>query len=134
MTLHVYLGILAVGLVAIIIILRKESKPNKPSPVDLLNSLEIDENAEDEKKAASTSSSFQHRFNLNDERMKKIEERSAPPVTIVKNNFAPSTHDFEKMIKESALPKQNSADVNSVDKSTKENKPSQETPKGNVST
>jgi len=55
-----------------------ENKSSKPSPVDLLNSLDIDENNEKKttpQRASSNPSSFMNRLNLN-ETMPKKEEAS----------------------------------------------------------
>ena len=76
----IYLGILTIGIAAIVFILRKESKGSKPSPVDLLNSLEVDENPSEERKAPHKipSSNFFNRLNLNNEKPKQAEKIDEP--------------------------------------------------------
>jgi FtsZ-interacting cell division protein ZipA len=73
----VYFGILAVGIIAIILILMNENKGSRSSAVDLLNSLDVDENATEEKKEQAPqkvlSSNFLNRLNLDDEKTKKTE-------------------------------------------------------------
>jgi outer membrane biosynthesis protein TonB len=83
--LAIYLGILAIGIVAIILILASENKNSKSSAVDLLNSLDIDESSSEEKKEQDPSkihsSDFLNRLNLDEEKIRKSE----PPEAIEPN-------------------------------------------------
>ncbi len=124
----IYLGILTVGIIAVVVILLNESKNSKPSPVDLLNSLEIDENPDDtphETPKTAPSSPFLNRFNLNEEKPKKVEEPVIKPVDDVKISLAQSAEDFEQKLKTPDAPKPETQDLKSVDKQAPEtNKPS----------
>jgi hypothetical protein len=68
----VYFGILAIGIIAIIIIYTKENKGSHSSAVDILNSLDVDENLKENQTALSkaSSSDFLRRLNLEEEKNK----------------------------------------------------------------
>lgn len=67
----IYLGILAVGIIAILIILIKEKRGgSRSSAVDLLNSLDVDETPTEDQ----ASSNFLRRLNLEEEKNRKAHE------------------------------------------------------------
>jgi len=106
----IYLGILGLGILAIAVILMGENKGSKPSPVDLLNSLEVDENPDKEQQLPPQRpiSNFFSRLNLNEEKAKEAEKytNSAEPA---KNNLSQSAAEFEEKMKKFELPKEGSS-------------------------
>lgn len=124
----IYLGILAVGVLAIVVILMNENKSSKPSPVDLLNSLEVDENPDEGKKDAFRTpppSSFLNRLNLNENKSKKDEEH-VKTVEVEKKNLSQSAVAFEQKLKkitpldEKPVAEKPQMPSSALDKSTKD--------------
>ena len=71
----IYLGILAIGIIAVIIIFIKESsKSSHSSAVDLLNSLDVDESPAENQAVKTSSSDFLRRLNLEEEKNKNVNE------------------------------------------------------------
>lgn len=130
-----YLGILAAGVVAIISVLANENKKSKPSPVDLLNSLEVDEAPDEDKKIPpkKSSSSFLNRLNLNDDKTKKAEEQAKTTIVSAENNLDQSAAAFEEKIKQLNLQNENPiVRENTIDESTKNNNSSSQQTKDNT--
>lgn len=130
-----YLGILAAGVVAIISVLANENKKSKPSPVDLLNSLEVDEAPDEDKKTPpkKSSSSFLNRLNFNEDKAKKAEEQAKTTIVSAENNLNQSAAAFEEKIKQLNLPNENPiVREKTIDESTKNNNSSSQQTKDNT--
>lgn len=117
----IYLGILAVGIMTIVFILSKEKKGSKPSAVDLLNSLEVDENPGEEQKTShkTPSSNFVNRLNLNGRKTKKTEGLEKP-ISPQKPLDAPDLkqpikNNFEQSAEKVKLNQENNLDKTSND-------------------
>ena len=119
----IYLAILAVGILAIVVILMNENKSSKPSPVDLLNSLTVDENEEKKSapKAANNASSFLNRLNLNENMPKKEEATSKTYDQNKQEDLDQLTATFEEKLKKTtAQTEKPILPIDTVDKSTKD--------------
>jgi len=73
----IYIAILAVGILAIIVIWLGENKSQKTSAVDLLNSLEVDENPETPKPSTKPSTSFLNRLSMENDKPKAAAPKPA---------------------------------------------------------
>lgn len=73
----IYIGIMVVGFLAIVIIWLGENKSQKTSAVDLLNSLEVDENPETPRPSAKPSTSFLNRLSMENDKPKAAAPKPA---------------------------------------------------------
>jgi len=98
----VYVAILAVGVLAIVLVLLGEKQSQKTSPVDLLNSLDIDENpSEPAKPEARSSTNFLNRLSMENDKTKTASE----PVNPAKDALEQSAADFEMKLNNPTEPK-----------------------------
>ena len=121
MTLFVYLGILALGLIGIVLVLRSENNNRGISPIDLLNKMDFDERSVKAQKTAREPQnlSFRDRIGLDNERIKESDQPGGPlaetsrpalepakPSEKPKTDLARSAQEFEKRLKFPEKPSQ----------------------------
>lgn len=99
----VYIGIMVVGFLVIIIIWLGENKSQKTSPVDLLNSLDVDEDPQTLKPSAKPSASFLNRLSMENDAPKVT---TSEPIDPAKDALERSAADFEVKLKDPAEPPQ----------------------------
>lgn len=92
----IYLGVLAVGIIAILIILINEKRGgSRSSAVDLLNSLDVDETPTEDQ----ASSAFLRRLNLEEEKNRKAHEAAkipSPPTEELPKEIKPEKESLDK--------------------------------------
>lgn len=100
----IYIAILAVGILVIVFILLNENKSQKTSAVDLLNSLDVDENPETLKPSTKPSASFLNRLSMENDKPKTITSKATEPD---RKTLDRSTSELESKLSDTDIPTEN---------------------------